>query len=389
MYLKEFMSFGYIKSKIFPPLVWITILTFAAIGAGVSYGVLLSFKSRSVILFDRSISEFRTLQEQVNSVRVFDRYLGDARIIPGGTELRNHIARSGDWISPIFRFNKKDAKELTNLKDSSKLSDLVGYEITYSSAEPETSREKVDLLANYVADASLKIQIDNFVTDTLAAKKLLLTTALLERDTEAYNLSLLENRLNDLKRLAASYPMVATASERQIFSIEKNGERYMPLPMQIIAVERERFDIKEKLARTQRQVEGLPNEESMLVAHGIITQKTNSGKDLAFALIKDIQTRLPTAQKGYELIALLEYEDKYSRMVTGAFSPSRFIVSPTLPLMPVRSPLKITILFSILGGFFALLWQFREAIKMVIRQNNVKEINLSRLKDLAPLLKSS
>ena len=267
------MSFSYIKSKIFSPLVWITILAFAAIGAGISYGMLLSFKSRSVILFDRSISEFRTLQEQVNSVRVFDRYLGDAKIIPGGTELRNHIARSGDWISPIFRFNKKDAKELSNLKDPSKLSDLVGYEISYTSAQPEAAREKVDLLANYVADASLKIQIDNFVTDTLAAKKLLLTTALLERDTEAYNLSLLENRLNDLKRLAASYPIVATTSERQIFSIEKNDERYMPLPMQIIAVERERFDIKEKLAKTQRQVEGLPSEESMLIAHEEITKK--------------------------------------------------------------------------------------------------------------------
>ena len=383
------MSFGDIKNKIFSRLVLITLLVFAAIGAGISYGVMLSFKSRSVILFDRSISEFRTLQEQVNSVRVFDRYLGDSKTISGGAELRNHIARSGDWISPIFRFNKKDAKELTNLKDSSKLSDLVGYEISYTSAEPETAREKVDLLANYVSDASLKIQIDNFVMDTLAAKKLLLTTALLERDTEIYNLSLLENRLNDLKRLAVSYPMVATASERQIFSIEKNGERYMPLPMQIIAVERERFDIKEKLAKTQRQVEGLPNEESMLVAHRKITQITNSGKDLAFALIKDIQTRVPNAQKGYELIALLEYEDKYSRMATGAFSLSRFIVSPTLPIMPVRSPLKITILFTILGGFLALLWQFRASIKMVILQNDVKDKNLSRSTGLAPVLKSS
>ncbi|MBG6070590.1 MULTISPECIES: hypothetical protein [unclassified Polaromonas] len=383
------MSFGYIKNKILSPLVCITILAFAAIGAGISYGVLLSFKSRSVVLFDRSISEFRTLQEQVSSVGVFDRYLGDAKIISGGTELRNQIVRSGDWISPIFRFSKKDAKELSGLKDPSNLSDLVGYEISYTSSEPETAREKVDLLADYVSDASLKIQIDNFVTDTLAAKNLLLTAALLERDIEAYNLSLLENRLNDLKRLAASYPIVATASERQIFSIEKNGERYMPLPMQIIAIERERFDIKEKLAKTQRQVEGLPSEESMLVAHGKITQKTNSGKDLAFALIKDIQTRVPTAQKGYELIALLEYENKYSRMVTGAFSPSRFIVSPTLPVMPVRSPLKIIVLFAALGGFLALLWQFSGSIKMLIRQSSVGEMGLNKLTGLAPVLKTS
>jgi len=280
---------------------------------------------------------------------------------------------SDRWIAPIFRFSKKDAREIGGLKDAAGLSDLVGYEISASSAEPETAQKKVNFLVNYVSDALLKIQLDNFLADSLSAKRLLLTSATLERDTEAYNLSLLEERLNDLKRLARTYPMVAASSERQILSIEKNGERYMPLPMQMIAVERERFDIKEKLARTQRQVEGLPDEETLLAAHEKIAQKTNSGKDLALALVKDIQARIPNAKKGYETIALLGYEDKYSRMVANAFTPSRFIVSPTLPVLPVRSPLKITLLFGVLGALLALLWQFRESIMKMIQENRDEE----------------
>ena len=243
---------------------------------------------------------------------------------------------------------------------------MVGYEISSSSSSPEVAREKVKFLVNYVFDASLKIQIDNYISDTLGAKKLLLNSALLERDTEAYSLSLLDNRLNDLKRLSVNYPTPANTSDRQILSIEKNGERYMPLPMQMIAVERERFDINEKLARTQRQVEGLPTEEAMLVEHGKIAQNINGGKELAEALIKDIQARVPKAKKGYETVAMLGYQDKYSTMITGAFSPSRFIVSPTLPVTPAKSPLKITVLFAALGLLLALLWQFKGFIRLLI-----------------------
>ena len=242
----------------------------------------------------------------------------------------------------------------------------MGYAITSASYSPDDAREKVKFLVNYVFDASLKILIDNYISDTLGAKKLLLNSALLERDTEAYNLSLLDNRLNDLKRLSVSYPTPANTSDRQILSIEKNGERYMPLPMQMIAVERERFDINEKLARTQRQVDGLPMEEAMLVEHGKIAQNINGGKALAEALIKDIQARVPQAKKGYETVALLGYQDKYSAMITGTFSPSRFIISPTLPVTPVKSPVKITILFAALGLFLAILWQLKGFIRLLI-----------------------
>lgn len=283
------------------------------------------------------------------------------------------MVNSGSWISPIFRVSKKDAKELIGLKESAGLSDLVGYEISASSAEPEVAQKKVEFLADYVADASLKIQIDDFVANSLSAKRLLMTSATLERDTEAYNLSLLENRLNDLKRLAKTYPVVSASSERQILSIEKNGERFMPLPMQMIAVERERFDIQEKLANTQRRVEGLPAEEALLAAHEKIAQEINSGKALALALVKDIQARIPRAKKDYEMIALLGYEDKYSRMVASAFTPSRFVVSPTLPVLPVRSALKITLLFGVLGALLALLWQFRESIMKMIQENRDEE----------------
>ena len=226
---------------------------------------------------------------------------------------------------------------------------------------------------NYVFDAVLKIQLDNFIAGSLVTKSLLLTSASLESTLEAYNLSVLETRLNDLKHLSKIYPTVAALSDRQMLSIEKGGERFMPLPMQMIAVERERFDIKEKLAKTQRQVEWLPNELAMLAAHEKTGQEINSGKALARALVKDLQARVPNAKQGYEMSALLGYEAYYSGILANSFTPSRFIVSPTLPVLPLRSPLKVTVLFGVLGGLFALLWQFRESIRELIRGGGDEE----------------
>lgn len=369
------MNVAEIKTLVFSRFVLTTVLVFTVVGAAVSYGLLVSFKSRSVVSFNGNISDFRMLQEQVNSLQVFDRYVRDDKAISAGsTEVRGHIVNLENWIDPIYRLNKKDAKELIGLKESTRLSDLVGYEISSSASNPQAARDKVEFLVNYVFDASLKIQLDNYISDTLGAKKLLLNSALLERDTEAYNLSLLDNRFNELKRLSFSYPTSATTSDRQILSIEKNGERYMPLPMQMIAAERERFDINEKLARTQRQVEGLPMEEAMLAEHGKIAQKINGGKALADALIKDIQARVPNAKKGYEMVALLGYQNKYSSMITDAFSQSRFIVSPTSPVTSTKSPLKTTILFAVLGFFLTLLWQFRGLIRALLSDGNAKEV---------------
>lgn len=140
------------------------------------------------------------------------------------------------------------------------------------------------------------------------------------------------------------------------------------------------FDIKEKLAKTQRRVEGFPVEEAMLAEHEKIAQKINSGKALALALVKDIQARMPNAKKGYEMIALLGYEDKYARMVASFFNPGRLIVSPTLPALPVRSPLIITFLFGVLGGILAILWQFRDLVTHMIKAIRAEE-NVNRTAD--------
>jgi hypothetical protein len=68
------VNFVSLRRKVISPVVIVTTLTFAGVVAALAYGLLVSYQSRAVVSFQASLSDFRTLQEQVNSVRIFDRY---------------------------------------------------------------------------------------------------------------------------------------------------------------------------------------------------------------------------------------------------------------------------------------------------------------------------
>ncbi len=347
---------------------------------------MLTYKSHAVVSFFKSNADFRTLEQQVNTLSVLERYQNAIPLtqFPDGG---GRIISQDSWIAPVPRYAKKEVREPPMLRDAESTSDLVAYEINSSASDPQVAHDKVAFLVDYVADAALKIQIDNFVTDQLAANKLLLTSATLERDSEAYNLLLLENRLDDLKRLARTYPTNPTASDRQILSIEKNGERYMPVPMQMIAVERERFDIGEKLAKTQRRVDALPVEQAMLTTHEKLSRSINSGRQLAQVLVKDLEERLLVAKKDYEVIALLGYKEKYLKAITESFTASRLIVAPTYPVFPRFAPAKIVILAGLFGLLLSLVWQFRLRIWRILWEQREDEDVINRSSDSPSLAK--
>lgn len=78
------MSVVELRDLVFSRFVLITALIFTVIGAAVAYGTLVSFKSRSVVAFNGSISDFRILQEQINATYVFDRYVLDDKALSAG-----------------------------------------------------------------------------------------------------------------------------------------------------------------------------------------------------------------------------------------------------------------------------------------------------------------
>lgn len=63
-----------LRSKVVSPFLIVATLVSVACGAALAYGPMLAYKSRAVVSFFKSNSDFRTLQQQVNTLSVLERY---------------------------------------------------------------------------------------------------------------------------------------------------------------------------------------------------------------------------------------------------------------------------------------------------------------------------
>ena len=63
-----------LRGKVITPFLIVATLVSVACGAALAYGPMLAYKSRAVVSFFKSNSDFRTLQQQVNTLRVLERY---------------------------------------------------------------------------------------------------------------------------------------------------------------------------------------------------------------------------------------------------------------------------------------------------------------------------
>ncbi len=70
-------------------------------------------------------------------------------------------------------------------------------------------------------------------------------------------LTVLERKRDDLAALRARYPATARLDSRQVVSLENNGERFLPLDVQLLGVESDLVNTREQIARDGGQLQKL------------------------------------------------------------------------------------------------------------------------------------
>ena len=76
------MNLNQIRRKVISPVVFLSVLAFTCIGGAVSaYGFMVSYKSRAVVFFEKSISDFRILEERLSTLNIFDRYQNGSKAL--------------------------------------------------------------------------------------------------------------------------------------------------------------------------------------------------------------------------------------------------------------------------------------------------------------------
>lgn len=354
------------------------VLVFSLIGSALSYTTLISYKSSALIALPFTVPEFKAMSERVEGVQSFNTYAlhakegkidqsssMDARL----NHLRgSFIAGRTKWLEPVLRISKLDAKEF--IGEASKQTgdpSIVGYRISTKAGNPEEAQKQTSLLADYVIDSNLRELLLSDFDKAVVNNRLLAKSTAAEQATQTYDVSMLEKRLEQLKRISVTYPTLNRADARQVISLEKGGERYMPLPSQMAAVETQILDIGESGARSTRRLLQSQAEGNMLDAQGKIIHASYSGRELIAALISDSETRLSKAVQEYDKLTFLTYVNGYASIKARYLDLPRFIIEPELPSKPTISPLKTSLLFALLGLLGGVVYQFRKKILTIFR----------------------
>jgi hypothetical protein len=359
----------------FLPTIALT-LVFALSGAWMGYSVFLSYKSSASVEMGMSLSEFKLMAQRLGSAKVFDDFAEHAQITSDNKDLqlawrlnalRARVTNAqSKWFEPLARVSKQDAKDFGELTKVDKAADLVGYNLTATAGSAEEAQRQIRLQSDYVLDASLKETLLARHESALVRQRAAAVSTEGAKTNQIYNISMLEKRLTQLKRIALAYPTVNRSEARQVISLDKSGERYMPLPSQMAAVETEMMDIREAISRSERGLLQAQSEGEMLAAHDKLVAQAKSGKDLLTALSADIATRIELAREEHQKALFLGHANELAGIKARYVDLPRFIVAPELPLSPTKSPKLITLLFALLGLFAGLAYQFRSQLKLFV-----------------------
>ena len=357
-------------------LVIVTIFT--VVGAVLANSLFLSYKSTASVAFPLTLQEYKLMSEVITSPQSFDRYAAKEKQRPTETPeltftrlevLRGTVVRgASNWFEPIQRVSKLDLKNFSGLAPN--LSDgaaLLGYRISSNSSTADEAQKQTTLLADFVVDANLRELLVEKVKNAVVNREAIANSIASKQAGRTYNVSMLKNRLEQRKQISTDYPGVNAGQARQVISLENGGERYLPLPSQMAAVETNILDIEEEIARNTRQFLQLRAEGEMLDAQTKIVQASVSGRDLMASLLADTGGRLSNAVNEYDKQRLLDYTDNYTAMKTRYLDSPRFVVTADKPPNPTRSVPGIILLFFAFGLLVSLAYQFWDRLLELMR----------------------
>ena len=148
------------------------------------------------------------------------------------------------------RAQKQDKKESSG-SQAIKVADVFvinGYRISSKSHRPENAQQQTTLLAEYVVDANLHELLLSKLHQAVVNNQKFVNSTAAENALRIHSISILEKRLEQLKRISVAYPAANRLGGYQIVSFEKGSERYIPLPSQMAAVGTEILSINESIA---------------------------------------------------------------------------------------------------------------------------------------------
>lgn len=158
------------------------------------------------------------------------------------------------WQEPVYAFTRDDTRDLGRISKED-FNYLVGLQIRYEGRSPEAAARFVKSLAAFIQDLILRGKLVMYVHSNFdgARQDLLKNENLIY--SENFNLKQLERKRDEIQAILKRYPGSSRAESRQVISIENSGYRYLAPATQLIGIESNIADIREKIAGFTRKKE--------------------------------------------------------------------------------------------------------------------------------------
>ena len=189
----------------------------------------------------------------------FLEFVREKKLITGGElrRLKKKLKEPNDLsrrMTPVYAYTKEGNKDPKRIFEAD-FNYLVGLSIEYEGGSPEAAAQFVRALAAYIRDAVLRGKLVAYVFSKFdeAREESLKNENLIY--IENFNLKQLETKLDEIKVILKKYPESSRSESRQVISIENGGYRYLAPEIQLVGIESNIADIREKIAGFNRKRE--------------------------------------------------------------------------------------------------------------------------------------
>jgi len=185
--------------------------------------------------------------------------------------------------NPILPLSRKDTKEIGDMKEGLTTS-LIGLELRADARDPVTADAMVLILSDFFTNALLRERIRAWIVAGLGVTRTRQNSLRADIIATQLNIDSAQRRITDLKAIGARYPDASRADGRQVVSVAEGGDRFLPLPAQLVAAESNISQLRESILRSERQV----RQFDLLAGYYLRAEAVFKNQPLTVALIPEL-----------------------------------------------------------------------------------------------------
>lgn len=365
------------------------------VGAVLGYGPLLRFKSEGVLSVEMGTAEYKRFAELAGDANTVQRFLSVAPPSGLGADALEALAVNvtrGEWLKPVPKVSKADAKELPDLllqleqerdkplerervQDRERKPSYVylGVRLSHTASDAQEAAKVATWLGAYFKDVATREAVRDQVFRWAAESRQYSDRALERKLKYQFEIEQAQTRAAALKKVVSSYPDAARREGQQVVDVRKDNEKFMSPMAQLVGAESEVIDIREKIQKLDREIEQQVFAKTLVEEAEAALNQARSGSESVQKLsgvIIDFSKKVKTEAEREKLSSLAA---DVSQISARFLSQAQFVAQPSVPARPERpGPRLVMVLAGLLAGLLSAVFLWREKLLEMLRADDAE-----------------